>query len=184
MCPPGFDVLHIPRITGRGGGVALVFRTCFKASLQPSVQYNSIEYMEVLLTCNSDTYRIFVIYRPPSSSKNNVKFSDFIEEFNNMLEKSILSSGKLLIVGDFNIHCDVTLNADTLKFRDLSKEYVLIQHISESTHKCGHTLDLVITRNQSDVNNLNIADPLLSDHSMISFSFHFSAPKIHTLSEM
>ena len=41
----------------------------------------------------------------------------------------------------------------------------LKQHISQPTHKSGHTLDLIITRDEGDVaRNFTVFDPVISDH--------------------
>ena len=169
MCPPGYDVIHIPRRTGRGGGVAFVFKQCFKTLLHQNKDYNSMENMEFTLNCNSETYRIIVIYRPPSSSKNGATFGVFLEEFNSLLESCMLTNGTLVILGDFNIHMDDANSAGVSKFHDLLQEYGLYQHVSGPTHNHGHTLDLVITRHQSDINGITCQDPLISDHELVSF---------------
>ena len=177
MCPPGYDVTRIPRTTGRGGGVAFVYKKCFKVLLQKNIQFKSMENIDITLNCNSETYRVIVVYRPPSSSKNSPNFNVFMEEFNNMLESCMLANGKLIILGDFNIHMDDTTSASASKFGDLLLEYGLHQHVSGPTHTRGHTLDLVITRSPFDINNITHQDPLISDHELISFFIKSQDPK-------
>ena len=57
---------------------------------------------------------------------------------------------ELLIVGDFNIHVDSS-NNESQSFLDILNANGLIQHVKSSTHQKGHTLDLVITREQSNL---------------------------------
>ena len=45
-----------------------------------------------------------------------------------------------------NIHVDVPDDPDAIKFLDLLDSLGLAQHVKTPTHRCGHTLDLIITR--------------------------------------
>jgi len=73
----------------------------------------------------------------------------------------------LLIVGDINIHLDVKSDSLTIKFDDLLAAHGLIQHVQSPTHRCGHLLDVVITRSDMSITALCVDPPSLSDHSMI-----------------
>ena len=57
---------------------------------------------------------------------------------------------ELLIVGDFNIHVDSS-NNESQSFLDILNANGLIQHVKSSTHQKGHILDLVITREHSNL---------------------------------
>ena len=57
---------------------------------------------------------------------------------------------ELLIVGDFNIHVDSS-NNESKGFLDILNANGLTQHVTSPTHQKGHTLDLVITREQSNL---------------------------------
>ena len=61
---------------------------------------------------------------------------------------SIKSCNNILIAGDFNFHVDNTTDPDTIKFNKILESFNLQQHINGPTHKRGHTLDLIITRNE------------------------------------
>ena len=51
----------------------------------------------------------------------------------------------------------------------------LVQHVNGSMHKNGHTLYLVITREEHTfIKNLLVFDSALSDHYMIRCSLDFS----------
>ena len=54
-------------------------------------------------------------------------------------------SGKLIIAGDFNVHWDKQSNPERQQLEDLLHSFGLIQHVNDSTHSDGHTLDLLIT---------------------------------------
>ena len=73
------------------------------------------------------------------------------------------TSGNILIVGDFNFHVDNTRSSDTITFNKILESFNLQQHVNEPTHKQGHTLDLIITRNEDRlVNDIKIHDPVIS----------------------
>jgi hypothetical protein len=74
--------------------------------------------------------------------------------------------GKLLILGDFNYHIDDLANKEASDFIDLMQSYDLVQHVNGSTHKSGHTLDLMFSRSH---------DSLVMDTKAIDYCFpdHF-----------
>ena len=64
---------------------------------------------------------------------------------------------ELLIVGDLNIHDDSS-NNESQSFLDIFTAYGLTQHVISPTHQKGHTLDLVIPREHS---NLRLGSPVV-----------------------
>ena len=93
------------------------------------------------------------------------------------MEKIILSSGHLIISGDFNIHVNKPLDPDTIKFHDILNSLGLKQHISEPTHKDGNTLDLLITRADDDIlYGKPVVRDMISDHSAIHFDIMLTVP--------
>ena len=54
--------------------------------------------------------------------------------------------GKLLVVGDFNIHVDDNTDKRAEAFVNVTSDANLRQHVEEATHDHGHILDLVFTR--------------------------------------
>ena len=57
---------------------------------------------------------------------------------------------ELLIVGDLNIHVDSS-NNESYGLLDILNANGLIQHVQFSAHQKGHILDLVITREHSNL---------------------------------
>jgi hypothetical protein len=102
------------------------------------------------------------VYRPPSS-----KPELFLEEFAGCLELLVAIPGRLLVVGDFNIHVDNLGNPFSCKFISLIESFDLVQHVLDPTHIAGHTLDLVLTRREEHLlADCFVADQL-SDHSAV-----------------
>ena len=75
--------------------------------------------------------------------------------------------GNLILMGDLNIHMDDKADPGTVTFTDLWDSLGLVNHTQFPTHVSGHTLDLIIT--QEDSNDiLTVArGHMLSDHHFI-----------------
>ena len=88
-----------------------------------------------------------------------------------LLEHLATASGKLIMLGDFNFHVDDTDNPSAMKFLDIVNCFNLAQHITVPTHKDGHTLDLIITRNDEDlISVIDVHDPLISASALGMFA--------------
>ena len=165
ICPTGYRAVHSARLGGkRGGGVALIYSESYRVTVTtvPFVAA-SFEFMVLLLQCNSISIRLAIIYRPPSQS---TKCSDgqFLSEFSEFLQQLVVMGGKLLIVGDFNIHVDVAGNSTACKFLSLLDSFDLTQNVRGPTHLDGHTLDLVISRPSDNVVADCVVSALIEDH--------------------
>ena len=75
-----------------------------------------------------------VIYRPPPSQKNKLKASDFFEEFDNFAIYISTFSGRLLMLGDFNVHIDKPDLPDVKKFNKSLVSSGLYQHSHERSY--------------------------------------------------
>ena len=143
ITPPGFSIDHIPRSNKKGGGVAIIYRDAFQSKREKVPSFKSFELIELTLRTSKDCIRFAVLYRPPSGGKTGQPVSIFLQEFQEYVDSHASSTGKLLIVGDFNLHMEIPSNPDASRFKDLIFSLNLQQHISTPTHEKGHTLDLV-----------------------------------------
>ena len=85
------------------------------------------------------------------------------------------STGKLIALGDFNIHMN-TKCQEAVRFKALLFSINMEQHVKNATHISGHLLDLVISRCDELLPcKLEVGAPVISDHSPITF--HISMPK-------
>jgi len=73
-----------------------------------------------------------------------------------------------VVCGDFNIHVDVHDDAHALRLTQLLQCCGFIQHVAQPTHKDGHNLDLVITRDETTICDLHVGG-LISDHAPVYF---------------
>ena len=94
----------------------------------------------------------------------------FFDEMSDFLEYMNFVSTDILITGDLNFHLDVVTDPSTVKFTSLLQGYELCQLERGPTHRKGHTLDVVVKRdNSSLVSNVYVSDPALCiDHGSVA----------------
>ena len=180
ITPNGYDAYHVPRQDRSGGGVAIVYKQSLCLEKHTTAKRSTFELLHVSFTLDSEVLQTYVIYHP-----RGICSSEFIDEFCEIADDVAISSGKLLILGDFNFHVDDPSNAHAARFLNILDSYNLEQHVKTKTHTHGHTLDLVITRSgEIEVRDLELDDTVPSDHSAVVFTLPYSAPgyKKHTLS--
>ena len=165
--PPSHLNTHIPRETGRGGGVAAIYNSSLIIYPKPRLGYTSFESLVLNLCHLNQEMTIFVIlYRPPGP------YSEFLAEFSEFLSDLVLKTSKVIVVGDFNIHIDKKDDSLSTAFSTLIDSIGFSQAINVPTHSFGHTLDLVLTHG-IDPESVAVfhPNPLLSDHYLITFEF-------------
>jgi len=166
LCPSGYVFMGESRSSTqktRGGGVGVVYRDSLSGQIVrvPTSSNKTFESM-AFKVMSKQSRLIAIIYRPPSSAT-----SAFFEELECLLSKLTADGAELCIVGDFNLH----LVSHVTRFSDLMTSVGLKQHISVPTHKGGHTLDFVITRDSDPYFKVqDIVNDNFSDHYSVYFS--------------
>lgn len=97
LLPPGCSFFSSLRITGKGGGLASIFKSTFHCRQPPAVNRGTFE-LQLLEVNFSVTVLCAVVYRPPKFNK------DFIRDFADFMSGVTLNYDHFLIVGDFNVH--------------------------------------------------------------------------------
>ncbi len=180
VTPAGYHFHHKPRLNRKGGGVGILLKKALKIKLLPSPNAVSFEHMVCDITTGKTALRMVIIYRPPASKVNKSTPASFLTEFYTLLERLLTFPGHLIITGDFNFHVDVPDNPHAIKLLDTLDSVGLVQLVTGSTHRAGHTLDLVITRADKPlVDEITLTDPLISDHLAILFSARLPKPPLH-----
>lgn len=167
--PPGFVYTSKSRLSGRGGGLAILHRETWRVSHVTLPVSQSFE--AVALQLNGPTPTVLVnIYRPPKPNK------DFIDEFTTLLTHVCSLSSNIILLGDLNIHFDNSNLALTKDFISCLDSFGLTQYIDFPTHCKGHTLDLVCC---SGITPLNCSAALLpiSDHKLVTFNLPLTLSK-------
>ena len=117
-----------------------------------------------------------MIYRPPPSRTNKLKNTTFFEEWSEFLDHLVVIPDELLITGDLNFHLDNVNLSDTRKFDETLSDHGLVQHVQGATHNKGHTLDVVITRDNITIMQTtpSVRDPCLFDRNGNQSGDHFA----------
>ncbi|XP_063968256.1 uncharacterized protein LOC135157233 [Lytechinus pictus] len=173
ICPPGFSVLSVPRKTScRGGGIAAVYDSNVKLQ-DCSDALPEVSSFEFALFRNPQV-NFLVIYRPPSGS---LPSSTFFEEFEEVLSCADLLPNRLVVMGDFNFHMDCPSKPEVRNFNLLLTSLNFKQLVQGSTHRFGHTLDLLIVKDSDTIIQTCFVDQIIhSDHSMITFDLDLKKP--------
>lgn len=103
--PDGYSAVHVPRCGSKGGGVAILYQNTIPVDPPPldlTISATTFEWLSLSLVVNSVSIRRFFVYRPPRSF-----IPTFLTEFSHLLDLVIDMPGKLLVVGDFNLHVDL-----------------------------------------------------------------------------
>ena len=170
----GYNFISRPQKSRNGGGVAVLVRKTIKSKLNCGLKFKTFGYLDVSL--GSNMVRLVLIYRPPPSRANGFTVNGFMGEFSSLLEQLALAPGRLLLTGDFNFNLDDASSKEATNFLQLLNSQNLRQHIQTQTHLKGHTLDLLITRNQDNlIQAIDLIDDMPSDHCAISTVLRFKA---------
>ncbi len=152
--------LNSPRMSGQGGGIAIVYKYAYKCKqlLLPS-SFSSFELSLFELGCSLKML-CTVVYRSPRYNK------DFINDFSAFLADIMPKYDHVLIVGDFNVHVCCPENPIAKDFLYLIDSFNLVQSVSGPTQERGHTLNLVLSFGLP-VRNLEICDSVFWPYACI-----------------
>lgn len=163
--PAGYTVIgNKPRQSvHRGGGVAFAVKqsSVISTTVKNDV-YSSMECVQMSASfINGKSVQIVGIYRPPD-----LPLPQFFIDFESIFSDFIVTDHdqELLIFGDLNIRVDEK-SYTTAKFLALLADLGLYQWVEGSTHRNGHTLDLIITTMHSDIiESISRSSIVQSDH--------------------
>jgi hypothetical protein len=156
-----------------GGGLGILYKTPLNLTVTPSQRYITFEHCVITLKNSID---FVLVYRPYPSKVNGFKTAQFLEEFDTFLEELSVNPHQLVLLGDFNVHVD-TNKWDAKHFSESLSNCGMRQFISGPTHKHGHTLDLLITRDEDHiVQESGIHPPFYSDHHIITSTLKCDKP--------
>ncbi|XP_042078658.1 uncharacterized protein LOC121814858 [Haplochromis burtoni] len=172
LLPDGCCFLNSPRISGRGGGLAVVFKKQYKCKPLPLSTSPSSFELSMFELGRSHTVLCAVVYRPPKYNKN------FLNDFSDLLAEIMPKYDHVLIIGDFNIHVCCPDKPMAKDFLNLIDSFDLVQPVFVPTQKYGHTLDLVLTHNLP-VSNLEVCDVVWSDHRPVLFEVFLPCTKVN-----
>lgn len=127
------------------------------------------------MTFASSSLVVLVIYRPGGE----VVDSQFYDELTVILEQLAAYSCPVVVTGDLNLHLDVADGKDTRRFQQLLDTFGLSQSVLGPTHRDGHTLDVVITRDDLPQPTIDVRpSDEYSDHSLVLFQLPLPRPPL------
>ena len=157
-----------------GGGVGIVVKNTLKIKQLPIKQFQTFECSINKLIGGSDSLTLITIYILDWESS-----VEFFAEFRSMVETLSSNNTNYIIAGDFNIHVDCAANPLTIKFEELTSNYNMKQWVSQSTHRLGHTLDLILTAEHGiRITEIEVKHVSLSDHFLIHFTTTANAKRV------
>ena len=122
--------------------------------------FTHFEHMDSMVVSIDVNVRLCILYCPPPSKRNCFKNSVFFDEWSLYLDRLAVITNDVIITGDLNFYLDNVNDADAVRFNGTLEAHGLVQHVVGPTHKKGHTLDVVITR---DISSLLIGMPTVSE---------------------
>lgn len=126
LLPPDYLFLSSPQSSGRGGGLATVFKSSFQCQQVQSDSFSSFELQTFVMNLNLPVLCV-LIYSPPKLNM------DFIQDFSDFVAGLTLSYDRFLIVGDFNIHVCCESRPLVNEFLNLADSFNLTQSVAGPT---------------------------------------------------
>ena len=176
LLPEGYLIERADRKSGQtGGGLAFVYRENLKFQFNRKMSFTQFECIYGVLNIHNTSINICGFYRPPPSERNGLTTSKFIDEWHDFISEQSVSNAECIIVGDINIHIDNTNSCYTQKFNQSLGATGFQQHILEPTHCLGHTLDVLIGRDDSAlIENVSVIDIDLCDNNGVIVNDNFA----------
>ena len=112
--------------------------------------------------------RVVVVLRPPTT------IQPFLEQFATYVNKIVFTQQGSPIVGDFNIHCELSCAPGVKLMNETLVENNLQQQVAEATHIRGYMLNLIVTRSPSSIVLSTAAYPSRKSNNY-SIVFHVSS---------
>lgn len=163
----GYNLYHKNR-TGRGGGIALYVRNCFKCTLL-DIYAGEIEQLWLSLTIGTLKYSLGVMYKPPCYNTNN-----FLGEFEDILNVISPQCDHVILTGDFNIDVLQVDRLEVNRLYNILESYDLVQIINKPTRysqKRCTLIDMMICSAGLNIVDSSVSDaPFIADHCLISCS--------------
>ena len=103
-------------------------------------------------------------------SERDTSISSFCDDLMDYQERNVTSPGKIIIVGDINIHTNKEQHPDSTPFQETLDGLGLRDHVDVATHLFGNSLDAVITSQDDPIVNTEVQGELFSDHHWVFFN--------------
>ena len=89
LLPSGYDIRHVDR-GRRGGGVALIYKKAISfRNIVTTNEITQFELLDCIIKVNQLSTRVVILYRPPPSCKNDLRYEDFAIEWTLYIEQFV-----------------------------------------------------------------------------------------------
>ena len=123
--------------TNRGGGLALIYKSHYKATTITKGHKPTFEFATWELKIKNKTLTVHGIYHPPPSLRNKTTDLAFIEEFLEFASNTLPEHQNSIYIGDFNLHVSKE-DTNPAIFNDSIEAMGLYQHVGFHTHQGGN----------------------------------------------
>ena len=137
----GYSIVHNYRKNQRGGGTAIIYKSCYtvREIVSPS-EFSTFESTSVAVESKGTKCVVFVVlYR--TGALNNI----FFQELDCFLSHICSQSDNVIVTGDMNVHFEMVNDRKVKDCLDMFMSYGFKQQIHDATHTDGGTLDQVFT---------------------------------------
>ena len=146
----------------KGGRIALVYNKVSVMLMETiSFEFREAECSLFKVRIDQKQLDLCLLYRYLEGS-----VLTFFEDLSNVIDRTVITSNELLILGDFNIKADLCDTVEALTFSDFIDLFNLKNHVNFPTHNRGHTLDLVLSDNTSTTIVKVTQGDFISDHCL------------------
>ena len=159
--------INIPRQSSDHGGIGILYRCSLKLQIFPT-NFNTQTFEHAIIFDKVRKIYCVITYRPPPSTVNGLKTSQFLADFDEfLLYLNGVISGNIILLGDFNVHVEKPQKYDVKHFLSSLDGAGLFQHVVGPTHRSGGTLDVVIDRHDGNLVKRCTVGPRPSDHNIV-----------------
>ena len=115
-------------------------------------------------TSARDQVVVLNIYCPGSEKPS----AQFFDELTAVLETLVINACPVVVGGDFNVRYQLVTDPDSRCLSDVLSSFDMVQHVCGATHRCGNTLDLVMTFADCQLDAVTVDTPgIVSDHALV-----------------
>ena len=148
VTPEGYVISSKPHLDGhRDSGIGLMYnKESVTLSDTSTFEFREAKCSLFKVRVDHIQLNLCVLYRYPEGN-----VLAFFEDVSNVIERIVISSHELVILGDFNIRTDLQDTTEAIIYSDFLDLFNLKNHVTFPTYNKGHTLDLVLTDNECTI---------------------------------
>ena len=165
---PGHSFIHKKRKSGKGGGVGIYVRNTLNFKHRQDINTHLESLWIEIFAKSAKYFFIGCYYRPPEGSKYYPK--DFYDAFDKQLNKVVKYKKETIILGDFNIDFNKSVNKNFKTTLETFGSTQVIKKSMRTTDTSSTLIDLIITNHPERLTEVNVFANHIADHDMVACS--------------